>query len=161
MATPTNLPTSFSAFGVLSASQMNDLRGAFRILQVVYGTTTTATASASASWIDTTLSASITPQSTNSKILIFANHAVYSFGLAGGGILLMRNFTTLQTYLDVNYLASGSNLVSSWSGFYLDSPATTSSITYKTAQNRTTGSGTFFTQVNSNPGNIVLCEVSA
>ena len=42
MATPTNLPASFVAGAILTAAQQNDLRGAFRVLQVVQGTTTTA-----------------------------------------------------------------------------------------------------------------------
>ena len=38
MATPTTLPASFTAGQVLTAAQMNDLRGAFRVLQVVQAT---------------------------------------------------------------------------------------------------------------------------
>lgn len=161
MATPTNLPAAVTTGDMGTAAQFNNLRGAFRILQVVYGQTTVAVGSTTTTWIDTGLSASITPQSTSSKILIFTSHSVYSQGLTGGGLLVMRGFSTLQTFLDVNYYSGGGNLVSHWSNMYLDSPATTSSVTYKTAQNRTTGSGIFYTQVNSNPGTIVLCEVSA
>jgi hypothetical protein len=35
MATPTALPTAFVAADVLTAANMNLLRGAFRVLQVV------------------------------------------------------------------------------------------------------------------------------
>lgn len=161
MATPTNLPSTFTVGQVLTAANMNNIRGAFRILQVVYATTTTAVGSSSPSWIDTGLSASITPQSTTSKILMYASHSVYSQGLAGGGILMMRNFTTLQQFSDVNYYSGGGNLVTHWANVYVDSPGTTSAITYKTAQNRLTGSGIFYTQVNSNPAALVLMEVSA
>ena len=161
MATRTNLPAAEVDGTPLPASWLNDLRGAFRILQVVYAQTTTAVGSTSASWIDTGLSASITPQSSTSRILIYASHSVYCQGVAGGGFLVMRNFTTLQTFLDVNYYSGGGNLVSHWANTFLDSPATTSAITYKTAQNRITGSGIFYTQVNSNPGTLVLMEVSA
>ena len=40
MATPTTLPATFVAGNVLTAAQMNDLRGAFRVLQIVSTTKT-------------------------------------------------------------------------------------------------------------------------
>lgn len=161
MATPTNLPGSFSVGQTLTSAQMNSLRGAFRVLQVVYGVTTTAVGASSSTYIDTGLSASITPQSTSSKILVIVNHSTYTL-TAGttGGIQLFRNSTSLQTFLDVGYNPGG-NLVSTWATSCLDSPATTSALTYKTQQNRGLGAGYFYTQVNSNPGTIVLMEVSA
>lgn len=131
------------------------------VLQTVYAQTTSLTVSATTTWIDTGLTASITPKSTSSKILIFTSHSCYSLGAAGGGLLVMRNFITLQTFLDVNYIASGSNMVTHWANMYLDNPGTTSSVSYKTAMNRTSGSGAFYTQVNSNPATIVLMEIAA
>ena len=72
MATPTNLPAAFTVGQVATAAQMNDLRGAFRILQVIQGTTSTRTSSSTTTYADTTLSASITPTSSSSKILVIA-----------------------------------------------------------------------------------------
>ena len=162
MATPTNLPAAVATGDVGTAAQFNNLRGAFRILQVVYGTSTTAIGTASATQVDTGVTATITPQSTSSKILVFVNHSTYTFGAGTtGGIFLLRNSTTLQSFLDVGYQSVGSNSLTTWATSILDSPATTSAVTYKTTQNRGLGSGTFYTQVNSNPGNIVLMEVSA
>lgn len=162
MATPTNLPSSFSVGQTLTAAQMNGIRGAFRILQVVYGTTTTAVGVSSATPVDSGLTATITPQSSSNKILVFANHSTYTFGAGTtGGLFLLRNSTTLQSFFDVGYQSVGSNSLTSWATSILDSPATTSAITYKTQQSRGLGAGTFYTQVNSNPGNIVLLEVSA
>jgi hypothetical protein len=40
MATPTTLPATFVAGNVLEAEQLNDLRGAFRVLQTVSTTKT-------------------------------------------------------------------------------------------------------------------------
>ncbi len=161
MATPTNLPDSFSVGETLTSSDMNLLRGAFRVLQVVYGTATVAIGSASATWVDTGVSATITPRATSSKILVYADHSTYSFGAnTTGGLRLMRGGTQLQLFSDVGY-NPGSYMLSSWASVYLDSPATASAVTYKTEQNRGLGSGTFYTQVNSNPGNIVLLEISA
>jgi len=161
MASPTNLPSSFSVGQTLTAAQVNGLRGAFRVLQVVYGTATSAVGTASATWVDTGVSASITPQSTSSKILVYADHSTYSFGAnTTGGIRLMRGGTQLQIFADIAY-NPGSYMLTTWSTIHLDSPASTSTLTYKTEQNRGLGSGTFYTQVNSNPGNIILMEISA
>lgn len=161
MATPTNIPASFSSGAVLTAAQMNDLRGAFRILQVVSATTTAAVGSSSTTFVSTGLSASITPQSTTSKILVFACHSTYSFGAGTTGtIYLRRNGIVTQVFSDVGYNPAG-NMISTWSTILLDSPSTTSPCTYDTLQNRGLGSGTFYTQVNSNPATIILLEVSA
>lgn len=162
MATPTTLPSSFTAGNVLTAAQMNNLRGAFRVLQVVsFSSTAGATVSSSSSYVDTGVSATITPTSSSSKILIIVNHSTYTFTAGTSGYLtLLRNSTTLQTHVDIGYNPGGNNLTS-WSTLYLDSPATTSAVTYKTQQARGLGSGYFYTQVNANPGNIVLMEISA
>jgi hypothetical protein len=42
MAAVTTLPAAFVAGNVLTAAQLNNLRGAFRVLQVVQSITTTA-----------------------------------------------------------------------------------------------------------------------
>jgi len=112
MATPTNLPATFVTGNVLTAAQQNALRGAFRVLQVVsFSSTGGATGSSSATFVDTGVSASITPQSTSSKILIMVNHSAYSFGAGTTGtIVLLRNSTTLQTFYDVCYNPAASNL---------------------------------------------------
>lgn len=162
MATPTNLPANVAVGDLVTSNFMNNVLGSFRILRVVYATTTTAVGSTSATPSDTGLSASITPQSSANKILVFASHSTYTFGAGTtGGMYLNRNSTVLQTFLDVGYQSVGSNSLTSWMTLCLDSPATTSSVTYKTQQFRGLGSGTFYTQVNSNPGTLVLCEVSA
>lgn len=161
MATPTNLPASFTVGQTLTAAQVNGLRGAFRVMQVVYGTYTSATATATSTWVDTGVAASITPQSSSSKILVYADHSTYSFGAnTTGGMRLMRDATQLQLFADIAY-SPGSYMLTTWSTICLDSPGTTSALTYKTQQNRGLGSGTFYTQVNSNPGNIIVMEISA
>jgi hypothetical protein len=77
MATPTDLPASFSAGAVLTAAQMNDLRGAFRILQVVSVTNDTSLTTTGTFPQLSALNASITPQSDTSKILVVANLATW------------------------------------------------------------------------------------
>lgn len=161
MATPTNLPASFTVGQVLTSSQMNNIRGAFRILQVVEGSTNTVVATASSTLVDTGLSATITPQSASSKILVFVTQFVYGFNYpTGGSMWLFRNSTALQSHPDIAY-GSNSAVLSTFSTIHLDSPNSTSSLTYKTQQNRSFGSGTFYTQINGSRGTMILMEVSA
>ena len=161
MATPTTLPATFVAGNVLTAAQMNDLRGAFRILQVVSTTTTTLATSASTTFVDTTLTVTITPQSATSKIFVAINQLGYHDTSGGSStIRLVRDSTVLQTQLDPIFNSAGT-IIGNMSFMYLDSPATTSATIYKTQINRRSGSGTFYAQVNGAPANITVFEVSA
>jgi hypothetical protein len=74
MATPTNLPASFVSGAILTADQMNNLRGAFRVLQVIRDTDTASPSTTSTSFTDVSgVSVTITPQSTTSNILVIAS----------------------------------------------------------------------------------------
>lgn len=136
MATPTTLPATFVAGNVLTAAQMNDLRGAFRVLQVVSTTKTdTWTQSASpATFYDVTgLSVSITPSSVDSKIFVVA---MVNGGL--GSHRLMRDSTAIavgDAAGNRQQITSGAANVTNTSAarplIALDSPATTSATTYK------------------------------
>lgn len=161
MATPTNLPASQTTGNVLTAAYVNDLRGAFRILQVVQGTTVTTTSTTSATYSDTGLTATITPQSSSSQILVLITQGVY-LDVAGtdAGFQLVKGSTSLVINAGVGYGTASANLVT-WSLNYLDSPATTSATTYKTQFRRIGGTGTVYSQINGNRGTIILMEVSA
>lgn len=178
MATPTSLPASFSTGAVVTAAQMNDLRGAFRILQVVSTTVTGTFATTSSSYTDVTgLTVSITPSSTSSKILVIAS-------VSGTGQVANTNFFAQlvrgSTAIGVGG-ASGSRRTatsvsrdqtfpSSLVMMHLDSPSTTSSTTYK-VQVTSQGSGTIYinrsesdTDLISSPrtaSSITVLEVSA
>ena len=160
MATPTNLPSTFSVGAVLTAANMNDIRGAFRILQVVMGSTTTTTTSTSTTYATTNLSASITPQSTASKILIMtAQPFLASAAACSIGLRLVRGSTSVWSTDNANYFATDTGTMTNI--FYLDSPSTTSSTTYTTHFSRSSGTGTAYAQLASAQGNMILFEVSA
>ena len=161
MATPTSLPAAVSTGDVGTAAQFNNLRGAFRILQVVQGTTTTVALTTSGTYADTGLTASITPQSSTSKILVIVSQSVYtSASVTGANIRIDRSGTTIATAIDQSYGSSG-GVSAAFSITYLDSPATTSALTYKTTFARNGGAGTVYTQVNNNIATITLLEISA
>ena len=162
MATPTNLPAAFTVGQVATAAQINDLRGAFRVLQVVFTSFATVQTNTTATYVDTGLSATITPQSASNKILVITAQNGYT-GLSGisCGIRLLRGATVIQTQTDAVYGVS-SQVIGTVPQIVLDNPATTSAVTYKTQFARNTGaSGSVFAQPNNNPSTIILCEISA
>lgn len=137
MATPTTLPAAFVAGAILTADQMNNLRGAFRVLQVVYGGTATQTGNSTNTFADTGLSASITPSSSSSKVLVIVNQngSGKTSGNAGNAIQLrlMRGATEIIVFEGLGgYTGTTISNVGSYGTIYLDSPATTSATTYKT-----------------------------
>ena len=156
MATPTTLPSTFTAGQVLTAAQMNNLRGAFRILQVVSTVKSDAFSSTSTTLTDITgLSVSITPSATSNKVLVF-------YSVAGSIETLDRiaMFSLLRGSTEINIgdaAGSRSRASFSWTvpnavgndalafthaNAFLDSPATTSATTYK-IQGRINVAGTF------------------
>jgi hypothetical protein len=162
MATPTNLPASYTAGQVLTASSLNNLRGAFRILQIVYASSTTETSTTSATYATTSLSGTITPSATSSKILIFAN--VQVSGNSAGmqtGLRIFDGSNAILTNPRAIIQNGAGDLAMLQSLMYLDSPNTVSAKTYTVQFARTSGSGTIVAQPNSGPSTIILCEVSA
>ena len=165
MATPTSLPATFVAGNVLTAAQMNNLRGAFRIMQIVSATTSTEQSSSSTTYVDaTSLSVSITPQATTSKILMVYMTGVTKNSGSGSnacGIRFVRGATTLATWADNGYTATLLNQFLPFTGIWLDSPATTSATTYKVQFANSTNAALVAIQANSAPGTLIVMEISA
>ena len=123
------------------------IRGSGQIVQqVVSATKTDMFATTSTSYVDVTgVTVNITPSSASSKMLVMVTGYFGGGGGANGfayGIVL-RNGTTLpvgdargsaqQTGMDLSVFNAGNitDAAHSFAYTYLDSPATTSSITYK------------------------------
>jgi hypothetical protein len=149
--------------------------GGGKVLQVVQATTSTQTATSSTTWTDTGLSASITPSSASSKVLVLTNQAFQiqrSTNKVEGGFRLMRDSTRLMGDPDANspdtiaYEITGATFVyfvNVHNFNYLDSPSTTSAITYKTqsALQTTANSAVFLNQPLSLVSSIILLEIGA
>ena len=144
------------------------------VLQVVEGTTNTRVDVSSSSYADSGLSATITPTSATSKILVIVNqnaqYVTSSSSQYGNGLLkLLRDSTSIleDTYALYIEAANSSYATSSNAGRItickLDSPATTSSITYKTQQaaGRSGAIGLMITQISSYTSTITLMEIAA
>ena len=118
------------------------------VLQVVQGIASSQVVHTT-SYSDTGLSASITPTLTSSKILIKVDQHCY-VDRYGGSLKLLRNTTDVWEhrqayglYLDPNVIIRG-RLSQSFN--YLDSPSSTSQLTYKTQARQYLSSGAFRTQ---------------
>jgi hypothetical protein len=165
MATPTALPAAFTVGEVLTSSNMNLLRGATRILQVVFAETSTLVSNSTTTHADTTLTATITPTSNTSKVLAYVVQNVNKTNgdsQNGVAIRLLRGATTLQNFsVLVSYTGTALDLWSQVSGMYLDSPATTSATTYKTQIANYSPTAAVNAQPTGSISSIVLMEVSA
>ena len=163
MATPTSLPATFVAGNVLTASQMNGLRGAFRILQSLFNFVNTGVTSASATYVSTGLTQAVTPQSTSSKIRITANVSVYNDTNGGEvGLRIIRTIgATTTTVVTSSQVRTGDSQVGYCLVIWEDTPSTTSATTYTIEIARTNGTGTIYAQVNSAASQIVIEEISA
>lgn len=160
MAAFTSLPASQTTGNVLTAAYMNDLRGAFRVLQLSSVQGSTQQTSTSATYADVTgLSVTLTPQATTNKILIIStNSLLASASAADCGIRLLRGATDIFT--SVQFIGAA-NTGASVTSIFLDSPATTSATTYKVQFNRNAGTGTVYSSIAGTLSNLVVMEISA
>lgn len=137
------------------------------VLQVVNATYSTQVSSSSATWATTGLTATITPTSATSKILVFVSqNGLYKNGFdTYMGLRLVRNSTVIVTFeKQALYTGSTAKNEGASSTTYLDSPATTSAITYLTEFSNMTATGAVFAQVSSPSGEsstITLMEIAA
>jgi hypothetical protein len=146
------------------------------VIQVVQATTSTQVSVTTGGYTDTTLTATITPSSASSKILVLVNQAFttqISTGSQYGGMRLLRGSTVIfypaefsGAPVDFGLSVYGIGVYNRGSINYVDSPATTSATTYKT-QGRpyaTTSSGVMVFQPTADQtptSTIILMEIAA
>ena len=170
---PTNTvdqSTTVGGYNILSAVN------AGAVLQVVNGTTTTQ-ASTTTTEIDTNLTATITPTSATSKILVLTSQPIRVDNVANTGyheyagiVSLYRGGTILMDHgTGGEENEPGYHMSYSHSSFnHLDSPATTSAVTYKTRMRTTVTPFTIYAQNTKNYtgtlsaplGSITLMEIA-
>ena len=136
--------------------------GAGAVLQVVYGETTDRTSFAPAApWTDTGITATITPSSTSSRILILVDG---KFGGTDSGVnfslRLLRGATVIYAGTDTNNKQSFAHIEQGWTAFQyfilptnattVDSPASTSALTYKVQIAHNSSGGTAFMNRTAN-----------
>ena len=142
------------------------------VIQVVTASTTTEVSTASASFIDTNLQATITPTSSSNKILVLIDapfHVIRNPGTSNSfHIKVLRDSTEITdaTTDGGSHLSGiGSGAISSNSSagsivkIILDSPSSTSSLTYKLQMGGAFSTNTVYFQDGSQ-SHITLMEVA-
>jgi hypothetical protein len=143
--------------------------GGGKVLQVVQSTYSTQTLLFSTTYTDNGMTVSITPSASTSKVLILFSVAFYIANGAradnAGSLKLVRNSTDI---LDLNNVAgvnfssvNGGGIQYPVSYDYLDSPATTSAITYKLQQKVQDIAGFVGTAIGSNTCTFTAIEIGA
>jgi len=145
--------------------------GGGKVLQVVATTTGTGVNFASSSWTDagTNFDLTITPSATSSKIFIVATVG-YRIGDSGqshtGGLKIMRDDTvdlfpagSTSNLRNYDYGGSGVMWQGQWTFNWLDSPSTTSAITYSLYGRETNGE--FLINDDADITSIVAMEIGA
>ena len=134
------------------------------VLQVVQGTLAGGVSTTSNTAVDTGLTATITPSSSNSKILVSFTHPVpvKSNTNADLNLNLVRNSTNIIVYNDALYSNGiANNYGTVIGGSILDSPATTSAVTYKTQFFNGQGTSLQVFACSSGTSTIILMEIAA
>jgi hypothetical protein len=153
------------------------------VLQVVNAAYSTQVTNSSTTYADTNLTATITPSSATSKILVLVSQRLMVVGGAAvgygyqtdAGLQLLRDATVLVTSNSDSggkysiFLSTGvapSSGIIGISGIvalnYLDSPASTSALVYKTqCAKGTSGMGDVYANNGTNQSTITLMEIAA
>jgi hypothetical protein len=146
--------------------------GGGKVLQVVSASTTTSTTISTTSMADSGITATITPTSATSKILVIFSASVRSTRAANetkSQAQLLRGATKIidmnaESFIGAQFVgATNSDIIGQMTNHYLDSPATTSATTYKVqgSVNSTGGSQAINFQYNSSQSTITLMEIGA
>ena len=134
------------------------------VLQVVNASYSTDTVSTSSTFAATGLTATITPSSTSSKILVAVSQGgVYKDTNATQGVgIKLISTGSLSVVLSTRAAGdvSGIQSVGNVSGSVLDSPNTTSAVTYSTVFNSTSNANNVYVQVYSATSTITLMEIA-
>ena len=132
------------------------------VIQVVSAVNSTSQSTTSTSFVNTSLSASITPTSSSSRILILVTFMGY--GVGGSGVnwvaTITKGSTNLgnSTYGMATIYNSAGGIQGGFAMSYLDSPSTTSSTTYNMAYRK--DGGTAYLNFNGEQSSITLLEIA-
>jgi hypothetical protein len=142
--------------------------GGGKVLQVVSTTYSTQASSTSATYADSGLTLSITPTLNTSKVLVLVSQQIGLLNTSSSELVMNMNIVRGSTQLLENQAliraaVSGSEVANNqiWAPVYLDSPATTSSTTYKCQFKNTNAVGTMYVQKGSLMSTITLMEIGA
>ena len=133
------------------------------VLQVVSAATSSQVQNSSTNtFVGMGLSLAITPTSSTSKILVITSQAGNTVGSVNKvDVRLMRDTTEVFMYRMqvINTLGSGDHRAIDYSINYLDSPSTTSAVTYSPEFKKEDAAGRLDVQKDNTNGHITLMEI--
>ena len=138
-----------------------------KLLQVVSNSTQTRTTASSntGTFYTSSLTANITPSATSSKIFVLASGNYYTTNTSTAGLSLFRDSTNLgHSTHGLAYVGGDASSYGAFTLHYLDSPNTTSQVTYSFRVSRVFGSDNVMAPVgddNYSPAQIFLAEIGA
>ena len=136
-----------------------------KVLQIINAHTGTQATSNSTTYADTGLTATITPSSTSSKILVLIDQSVSKAGSTYANIRVYRDSTEIGGAVagrSIGYNASSAhNYVGmGFTNSFLDTPSSISALVYKTQFNNNNADGTIRVQVDSGQSYMTLMEIA-
>ena len=143
--------------------------GGGKVLQVVSATYSTQFSTSSATMQDTGLSATITPSSSSSKIMVLMTNNLAATRTGDDCYFrfqILRDSTTIfignsnEGFAEATQTSNLRQFYTTATANYLDSPATTSATTYK-VQIRSVGGSTAVAQYAGDTASIILMEIGA
>jgi hypothetical protein len=156
------------ATGTLLSTATTENFPAGSVRQVVSGVLSSTFTTTSSSDVDTGLSATITPTSSTSKILVLVSTMLEATATGGGNCYvyqkLWRGAVSSGPLIHDGYAIMGAQNTDTrgtGSVTLLDSPATTSAVTYRVSLNKSVAGTSVKMNATTSPSTITLIEVSA
>ena len=148
-----NLADTFAFTGTVT--------GANSILQVKSTTYGAESATDSASYVTNGVpSLSITPASTSNKILIMFSVPLYTSSGGVGTCTVYRDSTDLAVTTTYGFGYNGANDPNNVTAVHLDSPSSTSSLTYQLRHKKLSG-GSVYSQINNCTSTFTIMEIAS
>jgi len=154
----------------VTASKIDSSVALGKIGQVVQATTSSTSTITTTTFTDTNLSGTITPTATSSKVLVTVSQPFYIYRTSANveaWFRILRDATsvwesTARVYgYNLGSTATSQQIYYIFNYSYLDSPSSTSAITYKTQARVTSASNSAEVRTNDQPSSIILSEVLA
>ena len=159
------MASTLTVDNIVGATSADTVHVPGHVVQVINGSYATAVSSAITSFADTGLTATITPKSNTSKILVLVNQqGCQKYGANTGlQLKLFRGSTELtkfESQLGINANTSHDQNVGGCGVCFLDSPSTTSATVYKTQLANRNGAGGVGVQADAATSTITLMEIA-
>jgi hypothetical protein len=150
---------------VVTVPAGNTLYAPGHVVQTVHASYSTTQTSTSNTLINTGLTATITPKFASSKILVLVDQGGAMKGTGDAGnwlqVRLYRDAVELERQLGGYTGTNMANYFGAMNFNYLDSPNTTSAVTYKTMFANIANASYVQVQESSTPSHMTLMEIAA